>query len=82
MMDFLTFLSSFSKPNIGRMLARPQQALAAALIHNSAQIALKCSRLHHFPTNNNFPVSLENIKRQFAFAYISTLYLFHAVIEF
>jgi hypothetical protein len=37
MMDFL-----FSKPNIGGMLARPQQALAAALIHNSAQTVLKC----------------------------------------
>ncbi len=69
MMDFLSFLSLFSKPNIGRMLARLQQALAAALIHNSAQTVLKCLYVVYiiFPQKkkNNLPLSLEN-RKQFA----------------
>ncbi len=31
-MDFLNFLPLYSKPNIGRMFARSQEALAAPLI--------------------------------------------------
>jgi hypothetical protein len=58
MMDFQIF-SIFQTKHLKNVRHRPLQALAAAVIHNSAQIALKCSRIHHFPTKNNLPVSLE-----------------------